>query len=708
MDQRKVIGKPHNRLDGFAKSSGRAKYPSDVNRPGMLHGAILTSPHAHCIIKSIDTSAAQKMPGVSSIRVTAAAGAEIQWAGAEIAWVAADTEQHAIDAVRAIQVEYNVLPHFVSDEDKAKAGARAKPAGEQTTGDVDEAFQAADAVIEGYYAIPVLAHCCLEPHGQVIEWKGDRMEYWPSSQAVSTVAGDLAQQLKIPASQIHVSMDYMGGGFGSKFPSDIWGAECANLSKESGGKAVKLFLDRATELTIAGVRPSAYANIKVAGKKDGAITAWQSESWASGGFTGGGMPPIPYIFTNIPNRRLNHTAVSTNTGGARAWRAPNHQQACFLTFAALEDFAAKINMDPAEVLIKNLGYTARAPLYQRQIRLAQEMAEWKKLWHPRGDSGKGPIKRGLGIALSTWGGAGHPSECRIKINPDGSVELEQGTQDIGVGTRTVVAMVAAESLGLTVADIKVNIGDNNYPVSGPSGGSTTVGGVSSSTRKAAINALEELFAKVAPSLNADPANLEAVGGRIQVKGDPSKSISWKAACQKIGVSSISATGKNDPKNPMGLNTQGAGGVQIADVSVDIETGVVKMNRVVAVADCGLVINPKTAESQVYGGIIMNICGALMEERVMDETLGRVLNADMEFYKLAGIQDIGEIIVHMDVHPDNDRRGVIGLGEPAAISTIAAISNAVANAIGVRVPRVPLSPDHVLTALYGKNMERSRA
>jgi xanthine dehydrogenase YagR molybdenum-binding subunit len=708
MDQRKVIGKPHNRLDGFAKSSGRAKYPSDVNRPGMLHGAILTSPHAHCIIKSIDTSAAQKMPGVSSIRVTAAAGAEIQWAGAEIAWVAADTEQHAIDAVRAIQVEYNVLPHFVSDEDKAKAGARAKPAGEQTTGDVDEAFQAADAVIEGYYAIPVLAHCCLEPHGQVIEWKGDRLEYWPSSQAVSTVAGDLAQQLKIPASQIHVSMDYMGGGFGSKFPSDIWGAECANLSKESGGKAVKLFLDRATELTIAGVRPSAYANIKVAGKKDGAITAWQSESWASGGFTGGGMPPIPYIFTNIPNRRLNHTAVSTNTGGARAWRAPNHQQACFLTFAALEDFAAKINMDPAEVLIKNLGYTARAPLYQRQIRLAQEMAEWKKLWHPRGDSGKGPIKRGLGIALSTWGGAGHPSECRIKINPDGSVELEQGTQDIGVGTRTVVAMVAAESLGLTVADIKVNIGDNNYPVSGPSGGSTTVGGVSSSTRKAAINALEELFAKVAPSLNADPANLEAVGGRIQVKGDPSKSISWKAACQKIGVSSISATGKNDPKNPMGLNTQGAGGVQIADVSVDIETGVVKMNRVVAVADCGLVINPKTAESQVYGGIIMNICGALMEERVMDETLGRVLNADMEFYKLAGIQDIGEIIVHMDVHPDNDRRGVIGLGEPAAISTIAAISNAVANAIGVRVPRVPLSPDHVLTALYGKNMERSRA
>ncbi len=708
MDKRTVLGKPHSRLDGFAKSSGRAKYPSDVSREGMVFGVILTSPHAHCTIKSIDATAAQKMPGVTAIRVTATAGTEIQWAGAELAWVAADTEPHARDAVRAIKVEYNVLPHFVTEEKKSKAGTRAKPAGEQTTGDVEEAVKAADAVTEGYYAIPVLTHSCLEPHGQVIEWKGDRMEYWPSSQAVSTVAGDLAQQLKIPASQIHVSMDYMGGGFGSKFPSDIWGAECARLSKDSGGRAVKLFLDRATELTIAGVRPSAYANIKVAGKKDGTITAWQSESWATGGFTGGGMPPIPYIFTGIPNRRLNHAAISVNAGGARAWRAPNHQQACFLTFSAIEDFAAKIKMDPAEVLVKNLGYTARAPLYERQIRKAQEMADWKKLWHQRGDSGNGTIKRGLGIAMSTWGGAGHPSECRIKINPDGSVELEQGTQDLGVGTRTCVAMVAAESLGLTVPDIKVKIGDNSYPVSGPSGGSTTIGGVSSSTRKAAINALEELFQKVAPSLNADPTKLEAVGGKIQVIGDPSKSISWKAACLKLGVSSISATGKNDPKNPMGLNTQGAGGVQIADVSVDTETGIVKMNRMTAVADCGLVVNPKTAESQVYGGIIMNICGALMEERVMDETLGRVLNADMEFYKLAGIKDIGEINVHMDVHPDNDKRGVIGLGEPSAISTIAAISSAVANAIGVRVPRVPLSPDHVLTALYGKNMERSKA
>jgi xanthine dehydrogenase YagR molybdenum-binding subunit len=710
MDKRSVIGKPYSRLDGPAKSSGRAKYPSDVNRPGLQHAVILVSPHAHCKIKSIDTTAAAKMPGVSAITVSAKPGDEIQWAGAEIAWVAADTEGRAKDAMRAIKIEYEVLPHFVNEANKGQAlsKGRAKPAGEQVTGDPDEALTKAEASSTGNYAIPVLTHCCLEPHGQVIEWKGDKMEYWPSTQAVSTVASDLAQQLKIPASQIHVSMDYMGGGFGSKFPSDIWGRECANLSKASGGKAVKLFLDRASELTIAGVRPSAYAKIKVGGKKDGTITAWDSESWATGGFTGGGSPPIPYIFTQIPNKRLNHTAISVNAGGARAWRAPNHQQASFLTFAAIDDFAAKIKMDPAEVIIKNLGYTARAPLYERQIRKGQELIEWSKNWHQRGDSGSGHIKRGLGLAMATWGGAGHPSECRIKINPDGSVELEQGTQDLGVGTRTAVAMVTAETLGLKIEDIRVKIGDNAYPVSGPSGGSTTIGGVTSSTRKASVDALEELFQKVAPSLGVPPTELEAIGGKIQVKGNPAKSLTWKAACAKIGVTPINATNKNDPKNTLGLNTQGAGGVQLADVSVDIETGVVKMNRLVAIQDCGLVINPKTAESQVLGACIMNICGALMEERIMDETLGRVLNADMEFYKLAGIKDIAEIIVHMDVHPDNDKRGVIGLGEPCAIAAIGAISNAVANAIGVRVPEIPLTPDKVLNALYGGKMERSRA
>jgi xanthine dehydrogenase YagR molybdenum-binding subunit len=701
-EKRKIIGTRLSRLDGAVKSTGRAKYSSDVNKQGMLYGAIVTCPHAHARVRGVDVTAAKVMKGVAAIRVIVKPGDEIQWAGAEIAYLAADTEQIARDAVRAVKVDYEPLPHVVQEEDLSKAGSRAKAAGEQVTGDPDRAFKEADAVSEGFYGIPVIAHCCLESHGQVVQWSGNKIEYWPTTQAVSTIGGDLAKQLEVPATMVHAQMDYMGGGFGSKFPSDRWAAECAQLSKEAGGRPVKLFLERADDLTIAGVRPSHYAKIKLAGKKDGTITGWQSESWSCGGFTGGGIPPIPYVYTNIPNRRLNHSAVSLNAGGSRAWRAPNHPQAAFLTCCAMDDLAAKLNIDPLEVFMKNADYTARAATYRAQLQKAAEMSEWKKNWHPRG-AGSGAIRRGLGIGTGTWGGAGHASKCKVNINPDGTVEVELGSQDLGTGTRTVIAMVAAETFGLPVAAIKVKIGDNSYPVSGPSGGSTTVGGVSSSTRKATVNALAKLFDVVAPALGVPADQLEAVDSKIQVKGNPAKSLTWKAACQKLGVNTISEMGENEPRQAAkeGLNTGGVGGAQIADVEVDLETGLVKVRKLYAVQDCGLIINPKTAESQIYGACIMSIAAALMEERTMCQQTGRVMNADMEFYKLPGIGDIGDIVIHLDITPEYDKRGVIGLGEPPVVPGIAAIANAVTNAIGVRVPLVPMTPSRVLAALANR-------
>jgi xanthine dehydrogenase YagR molybdenum-binding subunit len=701
MEKRRVLGKATKRLDGPMKSTGRAKYASDFTQKDLLQGALLTSPHAHARVTSIDTSEAEKLPGVTAVRVIASPGAELMWAGQEVASVAAETEEIAKDATRKIKVQYEVLPHLVREDDLTKAGPRAKAAGEQVTGDPDKAFQEADAVVEGRYGIPVITHCCLEPHGNVVEWKGDKLNLYPSTQNVSGIGGDLSQNLKVPATNVHTNMQYIGGGFGSKFSADLWGAEAAKLSKASNGRPVKLFLDRATELMIAGNRPSAFANIKVAAKKDGTITAWQSESWSTGGVGGGGAPPIPYVF-NVPNQRKNHTAVSTNCGGVRAWRAPNHQQACYITNTAFDDLAAKLNMDPVEFYDKNLGLTPRAEVYRAQIKKGAELIDWQKLWHPRGQSGSGTVKRGLGLAAHTWGGGGHNSQCRTNIHPDGTVEVELCSQDLGTGTRTVITMVAAETLGLPLGAITLKIGDSVLPPSGASGGSTTVGGVSSSTRKSTVNALAKLFDAVAPSLGGAADQLEAVDGRIQVKGDSSKSLTWKAACQKLGVNKISEMGENNQRNPGGLNSSGVGGIQMADVSVDTETGIVKVVRAVAVQDIGLVINPKTAESQIHGGCIMGICAALMEERIMDRQTGRMLNSDMEFYKLAGIGDIGEIIVHLDITPEHDKRGPIGLGEPASIALITAIANATANAIGVRVPEIPLTPDRVLAALERRN------
>lgn len=704
MSARKQMGQRYSRLDGVEKASGRAKYSSDLNKPNQLFTALAVCPYAHARVKSIDTSEAEKMPGVKGIQVVVKAGEEIQWAGWEIAFVAAETELQARDAARKVKVAYEPMEHVVREEDLSKVGGRAKASGEKVEGDPDAALKAADAVSEGQYGIPTLAHCCLEPHGNVVMFDGAKAELNPSTQAVTPIQGDLARQLEIPAANVRVYQQHIGGGFGSKFQADRWGVASAHLSKANGGRPVKVFLERASEVTIGGVRPSAFAKIKVAGKKDGTITCWESNSWASGGVAGGGSPPIPYVYTKIPNQRLTHQAVSLNAAPIRAWRAPNHQQASYLTCAAIDDFAAKINMDPLEVFSKNAGITARPETYERQLKKAAELAEWKKLWHPRGASGSGSIKRGLGIGICTWGGAGHGCTARINIHPDGSVELEMATQDLGTGTRTIMAQVAADTLGLKHTDIKVKIGDTTFPVGGTSGGSTTVGGVSSATRKAAVNALEKLYADVAGALGAQPDQLEAADGKIRVKGSPAKSLPWKDACRKLGVKTITETGENNPRNAPreGLNTGGVGGVQIADVSVDIETGIVRMNKLVAVQDIGMVINPKLSESQVYGACIMSICGALMEERIMDEVTGRVLNADMEFYKLAGIKDIGEIVCHIEIDEQNDSRGVIGLGEPPAVGGISAIANAVANAIGKRVPTVPMTPNHVLNTLEGRS------
>jgi xanthine dehydrogenase YagR molybdenum-binding subunit len=364
---------------------------------------------------------------------------------------------------------------------------------------------------------------------------------------------------------------------------------------------------------------------------------------------------------------------------------------------ALDDLAAKLNMDPLEFFSKNSDLAGeRGEVYRQELRKAAELIEWQKNWHPRGHATPSSIKRGLGISLHTWGGRGHNSNCNVNIHPDGSVEVSLGSQDLGTGTRTVITIVAAETLGLPLEAIKLSIGDTKYPASGASGGSTTVGGVSASTRRGCIDALDQLFAAVAPSLGVPADQLLATGGKIQAKDDPSKSLTWKQACAKLGVKTIQVAGKNP--GPCSLGSSGVGGVEIADVSVDTETGIVKINKMVCAQDCGLIIDMKTAESQCYGAMIMGISYALFEQKIMDDATGRMLNPNMEFYKLAGIGDIGELVVHMMTGPGYDERGTIGLGEPPVISPGAAISNAVANAIGVRVPTLPITPEKVLAAL----------
>jgi xanthine dehydrogenase YagR molybdenum-binding subunit len=697
----RLIGGRIPRLDGMAKASGRAKYPSDVRPEGTLFGVMLYSPHAHAKVKSIDISPAEKMPGVKAAIAIAQAGTTLRYHGDDIAAVAAETEEQARDAVRAIKVEYDIQPHVATEAlamaegaPEAFRGGNVRRGRSQDRGKAVEAMASAEVTIEGTYSVPMITHVCLESHGLTVKFEGDdKIVCWASTQNVTGVAAELAGLFKIPQTNVTVYTEYMGGGFGSKFGADLWGRTAAELSKKAGGRPVKMFLDRAQEHLAAGNRPSGWAHIKLGAKRDGTLVALIAEARGSGGVGGGADVILPYVY-NVPNTQVAQATIMTNFGGSRAMRAPRHPQSCTLTEAAMDDLADKLGIDPLEFRLKNLLPTDfHTPIYEAELKMGADLIGWRDKRKPRGQSGPGPIKRGMGVALHQWGGGGaQDKKVSCTINPDGSVEVRSATQDIGTGARTVLAIVAAEILGLKPTDIISNIGNSTFPPGQASGGSTTTPSMTPPAYDAVTKARDALFKKVAPTVKAPIEDLALKEGQLYVAGEPV--MSWKDACRKLGMMPVTETGSFQP----GLSSTGVCGCQFAEVSVDIETGEVKVKKIVAIQDSGLIIDKMTWESQVYGGVIGGLNYGLFEERLVDPTTGTMLNPDMEQYKLAGAADIPEIIVQAYEPPDQKARGVIGVGEPPTISTAAAIGNAVTNAIGVRVPEWPMSPRNVLNAL----------
>ena len=711
-----LLGKEVDRVDGVPKATGHAKYTADINPKGTLYARLLTCPHGAAKVASLDMTPAERMKGVHATYVFRDVGAECRWDGQIVAAVAAERDEIARDAVNAIKVKFEPLDHFVNDEDldAAREAGRAKEPSNKVDGaDVEDALAAAKHVHTGRYGASVITHCCLEPHGSHCEWKtDDELLVHISTQAVSGAAGQFAGPLGIEQSGVRVICDYIGGGFGSKFQVDEWGIACAEMAKKAQ-RPVRLMLDRATELQNAGNRPSAFGEITVGADADGRIVAWDSHHWGTSGMKGATVDinQFPYVFS-FPNQRRKATGVACNIGDQRAWRAPNHPQLCAMTCTAIDDLAAKMGMDSLEVFLKNIDQTGpKAPVYAEELKIAADLIGWKEHWHPhgKGEAKKG-VRRGLGLALHRWGGAANAGSCVLKINPDGSVETSMGTQDIGTGTRTAIAIVVAETFGLPVEAIKVRIGSNEFPEAGGSGGSTTIGGVTGPNRRAALLALSKSYADekeqsklpdgifdlVVAKYGVDPETLRARDGKIW--SDDREVCTWKQAASLAGPNGIRVQGVGPLKD--GLTDAGVGGVQMADVSVDTKTGQVHINRFVAVQDMGLVVDRKTARSQILGAMIMGIAYALTEEVITDPKTVRFINANLEDYKLPRIGDIGELVVEI-YEPESERaRGVIGLGEPPVISPGAAISNAVCNALGVRVPVLPLTPKRVLDALKG--------
>jgi xanthine dehydrogenase YagR molybdenum-binding subunit len=321
-----LIGSDITRIDGIEKASGHAKYAADINTAGTLYARLLTFKGGAAVVKTVDTADAEKTPGVRAVHVFNGPGKEVRWDGTIVAAVAADTPEQAEDGVRAIKVTYETKPHWVDEEDLAGAtkAMRTKPLGDNQKGEVDAALKAAKYVHQGYYGIATISHMCLESHGSHCEWDGeDKLNVHLSTQNVSGTGGQFAGPLGLDASNVSITCNYIGGGFGSKFAADEWGLACAQLSKKAG-KPVRLMLDRATELKIGGTRPSGFAKVTIAADAEGNITVWDSHHWGTSGIAGStiALGQLPYCFDGIPNRNRKATGISTNTGPNRAWRAP--------------------------------------------------------------------------------------------------------------------------------------------------------------------------------------------------------------------------------------------------------------------------------------------------------------------------------------------------------------------------------------------------
>ena len=738
---RRLIGTRVQRLDGIEKSTGRAKYSYDINRPRMLYARIYRSPRAHATIKSIDTSAAEKVPGFRAFYIIKKAGAEVFFAGDEIIAVCADTEEHAEDCVRAIRVDFNDLPHYVKEADSLNSttnttgGAGTNnivAAGDFNTDNFDTAFNGLAATHEATYGIAVISHQCLEPHGLVAEWdeKQQNLTVWSSTQAVPKTAEDLRQRFKMKPGEVKCLTNYMGGGYGSKFGSsayDINDAVAAELARTTR-QPVKLLLDRAEEVTVGGIRPSAFGTVKIGGTKEGRIQAYEVNCYGTGGVNRGptvNFGLLPYVYgPAIPNIKRLHRVVRTNIQTARAMRAPGHPQNAILTELAIDDLAARLNINPMTMRLANLPPNdaadananprtfpgQRATIYRTEIEIIRKMCDWDRAWHPPG-ADKGIIKTGMGMALHTWGGGGRGANpTRVTINQNGAVVAQSSTQDLGTAQRTVMAIIVAEILGLQPTDVTIIIGDSSHGPSTPSGGSTTCPGTSPAILKAAETARDAFLANLAAALNTQPAMLSIEPGVVVNRANNNARIPFRQACSMLTVANVRGdadwpTAKELQSNDKlreewttRLSNQGVGGVQIAEVKVDTETGVVKCTRFWAVQDCGMIINKLGCESQVAGGVIMGLNYALYEECIYDRATGRQVNADMEFYKLGGIADMPNIYVHMHDMPE---RGVIGIGEPPTIGTAAAVGNAIFNALGVRVPNAPYTPERVLAALANR-------
>lgn len=644
----------------------------------------------------------------------------VRFVGDEVAAVAAESEELADDALRLIEVEYEVLPFVMGlvaaqrpDAPKLREQGNVSDEKPYSRGDVEAGLREADTVLERTYTTQTALHNALEPHGCTASWEGENLTLWSSTQSIFTVREQVAQSVGLKASRVRVIKQYMGGGFGAKQIAWKQDVIASLLSRESG-RPVQLMLDRNAENLAVGNRNATLQRVRIGARRDGTLTAIDADiALETGAYqTGGEASDVAGMYQSIyrcPNVRTRQVGWYTNFGPAVAFRAPGYVEAAFAIEQAMDELARELGLDPVAIRLKNYAPT------DQQKGLPYTMPDGLRVCYERATAAfgwddyqrppqEGTKRRGVGMAAHNWmGGAGQPpGYAWVKLNADGSADVVTGTQDIGTGTRTGLSQVAAEELGFPLSRVNLLLGDTaNGPYAPVSSGSATQSTIGPAIQAAAAEAKRQLLGVAATILEVSAADLSVRDGKI-----------WIAGVAEAATTVEDVTGQIAPHMIMGQGVRNANptdkairsfGVQCAEVAVDTATGEVTVLRVVSADDCGRIINPKMVESQVVGGVTQGVGYALMEERVVDSRTGIVLNANLEEYKVPTVVDIPAIeATKVDIaDPAANPTGARGIGESPLVATAPAIANALFDAIGVRIYGLPLTRERVLAALAAR-------
>jgi CO/xanthine dehydrogenase Mo-binding subunit len=711
---RQVVGRGTPRVDGFQRARGQAVYTADFAPPGLVHAAVLRSPHARARVMSIDLSRAAAAPGVHAVVGPGESHVltdEPSYPGHAVAAVAADSFAEAQAAVELIDVAWEVLEPLLDPSDAVRAESLHDER-QYERGDLARGLAEADAVVEAEYRTQTVLHNALETHQAVCGWEGDTLDVHISTQYIWGIRSSVAEALDLPEDRVRVVCDYMGGGFGAKnSPGDYTFIAIALAQK--AGRYVRCALTRREENQASGSRNATIQRLVAGARSDGTLTALGGEFVNAVGWSGYTMEtegPMQMLYA-CENVRTTMYGAKLNTSPTAAFRAPGYVEGTFGLESLLDELAAKLDLDPLELRKRNYADSDRVdgrPFSSKNLLECYRRAEphWERRHEVRARS-TGPWKHGVGLASQIWyGGGGPPSYAWIRVGSDGRAVVVTAMQDIGTGSRTAMGQIAAEELGVPLERVRVELGDSaRGPYASISAGSSTTPSMGPAVRSAAADAKRQIIEIAAQRFHLEERVLDLQDGRIVSADGGSWPVEEVTGLLEDGQ--ILGKGARGP-NPTGMRVL-TFGVQVAEVAVDVETGEVRVDRIAAIHDVGRVINPLGAESQVEGGIIQGIGHTLSEERLLDPQTGLVLTQSLDAYKLPTIADVPEIVTELLDIPDEHltNLGSKGLGEPPIIPVAAAIANAIRDATGADVRSLPLTREEMLRALREAE-ERQRA